>query len=547
MEVKEKNFISKNTLKFSKIKIKEYEIIYEKLLIIGDNNVGKSSLIQNIFSQENNPDDKENDEKENKEEEQKTEEKKEDNEIKIKDKDKESNNNNENTNDIKNERKENDLNDINNNNKKEGKLIYEKKLTMNNSNIKIKDFQLIVTSFCDKDLIHSLAYRCQCILILFESKNKISFEKIKNIIYMIKSELKANKYNIILVSTKNDQDSKNKEEQNILINNEEIESFIKEINDNDNNEIIINKYIEISNNTKRGINNLRNEVINSYKENILSEKPLTLELSSDFMKSQNDDIYYKFNNKITIKENNDNITEIKSPKYIFKLSNMQSISNKDIYESIKIILIGDSLVGKTSFLNQFFGEGFNPNLTSTIGINEHSKILKYKNEIYKIQIWDTAGQERFKSIPKQYYEKIEGVFLFYDITNEQSFDNTIKWLKDIYEGGHKNIIVYLLGNKVDLIDQRKVKFNDGYNFAKEKNIKFMEISCKLNLNISDVVYFMVYDILKIEHNNDIRNKSFFIDKKSQNISRNLYNNNESNEINSTNIRNNNNINERCCF
>ena len=84
MEVKEKNFISKNTLKFSKIKIKEYEIIYEKLLIIGDNNVGKSSLIQNIFSQENNPDDKENDEKENKEEEQKTEEKKEDNEIKRK-------------------------------------------------------------------------------------------------------------------------------------------------------------------------------------------------------------------------------------------------------------------------------------------------------------------------------------------------------------------------------------------------------------------------------------------------------------------------------
>ena len=94
---------------------------------------------------------------------------------------------------------------------------------------------------------------------------------------------------------------------------------------------------------------------------------------------------------------------------------------------------------------------------------------------------------------------MEGAFLFYDITNEYSFDNIIKWLKDIYECANENLIIYILGNKVDLIDKRKISFEIGNNFAKQKNMKFMEISCKLDLNISDVIYNMIYDILQIEN------------------------------------------------
>ena len=173
---------------------------------------------------------------------------------------------------------------------------------------------------------------------------------------------------------------------------------IKEKRNNENKHgKIINKYMEISNNTKRGINNLRTEILNSYEKDIILHKPLSLGLNSDFRRLKSNDIYYKFNTKSI--NNNINkqeyLIESLSPKYLFKLENIKKNSEKNlnainiddnIYENIKIILIGDTYVGKTSFLNQFFSEGFNPNLTSTIGITERSKIMSYENKIYKIKI-----------------------------------------------------------------------------------------------------------------------------------------------------------------
>ena len=552
---------SKESIKKEKhIGEKEEQILYEKLIIMGDKNVGKLSLINNIFSQDySNIITPGNDKLDNniKKEENKKEsiKKKEVNEK-----------NQENNNNIKIEKKEVDqMNNSENNNiinREENVIIYEKKISMKNGSNKMKDFQIFVTSFCDNNLIHSLSFMCQCILILFDVKNKTSFENAKKIIEIMESELKnKNKYKLILVSTKNDQDSQNKETENINI--EEINSFMNQIKEKRNNENkhpkVINKYMEISNNTKRGINNLRTEILNSYEKDIILHKPLSLGLNSDFRRLKSNDIYYKFNT--TNNKNNHNINkqeylvESLSPKYLFKLENIKKNSEKNfnainiddnIYENIKIILIGDTYVGKTSFLNQFFSEGFNPNLTSTIGITERSKIMSYENKIYKIKIWDTAGQERFESLPKQYYERIEGVFLFYDITNEQSFDNIIKWLKDILEGGHKDLIVYLLGNKVDLVEERKVSYETGLNFAKSKNIKFMEISCKLDLNIIDAVYFMIYDILKIEnycYSN--KNKSFSIDRRSNNTNSRSHLKGQVNN----NIRNSSNDEDEngCCF
>ena len=575
---------SKESLKKEKhMEEKDEEILYEKLIIMGDKNVGKLSLINNIFSQDysniitpgndkldNNisnenknsgKKEKINDNNNNniKKEENKKEsiKKKEDNEKSK-----------ENKGSIKTEKKEikqMNIGENNNNiiNREENVIIYEKKISMKNGSNKMKDFQIFVTSFCDNNLIHSLSFMCQCILILFDVKNKTSFENAKKIIEIMESELKnKNKYKLILVSTKNDQDSQNKETENINI--EEINTFMNQIKEKRNNENkhrkVINKYMEISNNTKRGINNLRTEILNSYEKDIILHKPLSLGLNSDFRRLKSNDIYYKFNT--TNNKNNHNINkqeylvESLSPKYLFKLENIKKNSEKNlntiniednIYENIKIILIGDTYVGKTSFLNQFFSEGFNPNLTSTIGITERSKIMSYENKIYKIKIWDTAGQERFESLPKQYYERIEGVFLFYDITNEQSFDNIIKWLKDILEGGHKDLIVYLLGNKVDLVEERKVSYETGLNFAKSKNIKFMEISCKLDLNIIDAVYFMIYDILKIEnycYSN--KSKSFSIDRRSNNTNsrshlKGQFNNNIRNSSNDDDDEN------GCCF
>ena len=575
----------------NEIKESDEEIIYEKLLFIGDKNVGKLSLIQNLFSQDSNIIISENIIKNNINIENNTNKNNESNEKKSNNdlnkgekKDiekKEEKENNSIDNNIKKEEKEEKKDNVDNNNKNDNTqkkdnqfIIYEKKQQMKNNINEIKHFQIFITSFCDNNLIHSLGFMCQCILVLFDVKNKTSFENAKKIINIMNTELKINKNQVILVSTKNDQEAQDKELGNDYITNEEVNNFLDYIIENKNQEnknkenkygIILNKYIEISNNTKRGINNLRTEILNSYEEIVILHRPLKLELYPDFFKLKSDDIYDKYNtistNSKSINNNNNNINstdsiiETKSPKYKFKLENIKSLtktSEDDLYENIKIILIGDTQVGKTSFLNQFFSEGFNPNLTSTIGIAERSKILFYNNKKYKIQLWDTAGQERFESIPKQYYEKIEGVFLFYDVTNEKSFDNIIKWLKDVLEGGHKDLIVYILGNKVDLIYKRKVSYETGLSFAKNKNIKFMEISCKLDLNIRDIVYCMIYDIFNIENNSSDFNptKSFSLDKSSYNSKRNKRNNiSKITNKKNPNIYdiNNNNEQQGCCF
>ena len=202
---------------------------------------------------------------------------------------------------------------------------------MKNGVTKMKDFQLLVTSFCDNSLIHSLSFLCQYILILFDIKNKLSFEKSKKIINIMDSELNNKKYKIILVSTKNDQDSQNKDQENKFITNEEINNFINEIKEKNSNKkysIIISKYMEISNNTKRGINNLRTEILNSYEKDIVLHKPLKLGFNSDFTRLKSDDIYDKFNtessnhksiNNANIINRRDYIIETIPPKYLFKL------------------------------------------------------------------------------------------------------------------------------------------------------------------------------------------------------------------------------------
>ena len=562
--------------------IKKDKSLYEKLLIIGDKNVGKSSLIESLISMDSisiiSESDNTKNEINNKNIEDTDNNQKKD--IKI-------NNQNNNTNENKGINKEEKKNDkieteinenINNElNNKENDVISEQKISIKTENKIIKELQVFESLFSNNNLIHSLAFMCQCILIVFDIKNMDSFEKAKQEINNIKIELKIQKPNIILVSTKNDQDNNDKNENKFIDNNiimNYIDEIIQSNIENDSvNDIIIN-YIEVSNITKKGINELKAEILNSYEKEIILLPPLTLSLNQDYSKyKQNNNINNILNNnnnindkkqssststksksiKDNISNNNSNINSyIKtfSPKNLIELEKDNSkdkiidfddLLNTKNYnqaieknnENIKIILLGDSLVGKTSFLNQFFSNEFNPNLTSTIGINEYSKMIFYNDIFYKIQIWDTAGQERFESIPRQYYEKMEGVFLFYDITNEYSFDNMLKWLKDIYESGNENLVIYILGNKVDLINERKISYEMGKNFAIHKNIKFMEISCKLDLNISDVVYCMVFDILKIEnkYKYDIFSLGDFVI-----------------ENNNNNIQNNNlNENNKCCY
>ena len=133
----------------------------------------------------------------------------------------------------------------------------------------------------------------------------------------------------------------------------------------------------------------------------------------------------------------------------------------------KILLLGDSMVGKTCFLLKYTDKSFQEIHMSTIGLDYRLKTLTLKNrKTVKLQIWDTAGQDRFRSITKNYYKKANGIILIYDITNKKSYKNIREWINQIKEEAVSNVIIYLVGNKIDLEKERKVKTEEGEKLQK---------------------------------------------------------------------------------
>ena len=180
---------------------------------------------------------------------------------------------------------------------------------------------------------------------------------------------------------------------------------------------------------------------------------------------------------------------------------------------IKLILIGDSKVGKTSFLEQFINNKFNNNQLSTIGFNVLSKICKLSDGTkVRITFFDTSGQERYKSLPASYFRNIQGILLMYDITEKKSFDHVNVWLNMIkdFQGG-KTVPIVLLGNKIDLKNERKISNEEGEEKAKELNLKFYEISAKDNINIKAAINHLV--IQAIHNTNNKQN----VDNENENI------------------------------
>jgi len=149
----------------------------------------------------------------------------------------------------------------------------------------------------------------------------------------------------------------------------------------------------------------------------------------------------------------------------------------------KLLLIGDSGVGKTCILFRFSDDAFNTTFISTIGIDFKIKTIELKGKKIKLQIWDTAGQERFHTITTSYYRGAMGIMLVYDITNLKSFENIAKWLRNIDEHANEDVEKMILGNKCDMEDNRQVPKERGDAIALEHGIKFMETSAKNNINI----------------------------------------------------------------
>ena len=150
----------------------------------------------------------------------------------------------------------------------------------------------------------------------------------------------------------------------------------------------------------------------------------------------------------------------------------------------KILLLGDSSVGKTCFLMRYTDNTFQEIHMSTIGLDYKLKNVQLDDgKMVKIQIWDTAGQDRFRSITKNYYKGAHGIILIYDVTSRKTFDNVKNWVAQIKEEVTDKVSIILVGNKTDDVDGRKVQTEEGQKMAKECGLSFFETSAKSGQNI----------------------------------------------------------------
>ena len=150
----------------------------------------------------------------------------------------------------------------------------------------------------------------------------------------------------------------------------------------------------------------------------------------------------------------------------------------------KLLLLGDSSVGKTCILTRYSDNTFQEDHLATIGLDYKKKDVNLDNgKTVKVQIWDTAGQDRFKSITKNYYKGAHGIILIYDVTTRKTFDNVRKWIDIIKEEVSDKVSVILVGNKIDNNDNRKVTTEEGQEIANEFKLPFYETSAKTGENI----------------------------------------------------------------
>lgn len=160
----------------------------------------------------------------------------------------------------------------------------------------------------------------------------------------------------------------------------------------------------------------------------------------------------------------------------------------------KILLIGDSGVGKSCLLLRFADETYTESFISTIGVDFKIKTVDLDGKVVKLQIWDTAGQERFRTITSSYYRGAHGIIVVYDITNSDTFVNVKQWLHEIDRYAADNVDILLVGNKSDATTKREVTFEQGASFAEAAGYSFLETSAKTSINVNEAFLKMASQI-----------------------------------------------------
>jgi Ras-related protein Rab-7A len=177
---------------------------------------------------------------------------------------------------------------------------------------------------------------------------------------------------------------------------------------------------------------------------------------------------------------------------------------KSIY---KIIIIGDSSVGKTSLLKRYITDNFSERYKSTIGVDFLNKILKINNRLIEVQIWDTAGTDRFYSMSNAFYRGTDACIVVFDLTNIKSFLNLESWIDEFLINANpiepESYPFAIVGNKADLHDEIKIFPNMINKFCQTKNINYFETSSKLNINIDAVFEYLIDRIISQDKNIDI--------------------------------------------
>ncbi|MED6203974.1 Ras- protein RABA1f [Stylosanthes scabra] len=169
-----------------------------------------------------------------------------------------------------------------------------------------------------------------------------------------------------------------------------------------------------------------------------------------------------------------------------KFKKMGAYRADDDYDYLfKVVLIGDSGVGKSNLLSRFTKNEFSLESKSTIGVEFATRSIHVDDKIIKAQIWDTAGQERYRAITSAYYRGAVGALLVYDVTRHSTFENVERWLKELRDHTDANIVIMLVGNKADLRHLRAVSTDDAKAFAERESTFFMETSALESLNVDN--------------------------------------------------------------